>query len=100
MGVYWRTLRRQTVKMILKDNVHPLVFFIFAQCGVSLAFHTLNCDQNQLELKTMETLKCANDHYKELEEMFKPNSISNTLKNSPLGCDFIDRDVACIVDHL
>jgi len=60
----------------------------------------LNCDQNQLELKTMETLKCANDHYKELEEMFKPNSISNTLKNSPLGCDFIDRDVACIVDHL
>ena len=86
--------------MMRTGIAQSLAFIVISQCCISLAFHTQNCDQNQLEVKTTGTLKCLNDHYKELEEMFKPSEISNTLKNTPLNCDFIDRDVACFVDHL
>ena len=86
--------------MIPKDNFNCLVFVVIAQFSIALAFHTLHCDQNQLEVKTMGTLKCLNDHFKEFEGLFQPNQVLSTFQNGPIDCDFIDRDIACFADHI
>ena len=74
-------------------------FFVVASLAFANGFHTKKCNQNLLELKTMGMIKCMSGRWKEVEHLFKPSNTQN-LQDNPLGCDFIDKNVACWNDHL
>ena len=79
-----------------KNIIFALVVFLL---GITNAFQTRNCNQNLLELKTVGMFKCLEARWKESEHLFHPNNIQ-TLQTNPLGCNFIDKHVACWNEYL
>ena len=76
-----------------------LLIFLIASSAPAYGFHTQKCNQNLLEIRTMGMIKCLQSRWKDVEHLFKPNNVQ-TLENNPLGCDFIDKNIACWNKHL
>ena len=76
-----------------------LLIFLIASSAPAYGFHTQKCNQNLFEIRTMGMIKCLQSRWKEVEHLFKPNNVQ-TLENNPLGCDFIDKNIACWNKHL
>ena len=82
------------------DNMEKvLCFLLIASLAPAYGFHTQKCNQNLFEIRTMGMIKCLQSRWKEVEHLFKPNNVQ-TLENNPLGCDFIDKNIACWNNHL
>ena len=76
-----------------------LLFFLIGSLAPVYGFHTKKCNQNLLEIRTTEMIKCLQSRWKDVEHLFKPNNMQ-TLEKNPLGCDFIDKNIACWNKHL
>ena len=74
-------------------------FFLIASLALAHGFKTQKCNQDLLEVRTMGMMKCLQARWEEVEHLFKANSMQ-TLEDNPLGCDFIDKNIACWNEHV
>jgi hypothetical protein len=72
------------------------VAYLVTIVGLATAFQTENCNQNLLELQTTRMSKCFDTNFKKVMHLFNPDNMTD----NPLGCDFIDKNIACWNDYL
>ena len=79
--------------MNFNNNNIALVLWLAVQLGMAFGFQTTNCNQNQLEIKMTDTLKCNKANWKDFTDRFGSNNPLS--KDNPIGCDFIDKEISC-----
>ena len=89
----------KSMKFYMKKMEKVSFFFLIASMALAHGFKTQKCNQDLLEVKTMGMMKCLQARWDEVEHLFKPNNMQ-TLEDNPLGCDFIDKNIACWNEHL